>query len=403
MNTIKAGFIPLLDAAILIVAREQGFAEARGIGLDLMRETSWANIRDRVSVGQFDVAHVPAPLPVAQNLGLSPLAVPMIAPFALGLGGNAVTVSRSLFEAMQHHGADRSGDPHRAGNALREVVRARSAPLVLAVVHDFSSHAYELRYWLAACGIDPRHDVKLTVLPPPTMSDAIASGTIDGYCAGEPWNSVSEQRRVGVIVTTKASIWQSSPEKVLGLRARWADENAGLLAQLLLALHDAALWCADPGNRERLAGILAQPRYLGLSPDILHRGLDGRVLAGGAQDDFLLFEQRAANFPWQSHALWFYAQMVRWGQVAHSAQAARTAFETYRPDLYRAALRDHGVALPGASAKVEGALRETLYVPAAGGRIALGPDGFFDGVIFDPDRVDGYIASSPFYGALHND
>lgn len=403
MNTIKAGFIPLLDAAILIVAREKGFAEARGITLELSRETSWANIRDRVSVGQFDVAHMPAPLPVAQNLGLSPLAVPMIAPFALGLGGNAVTVSRPVFEAMAKHGADRSGDPRRAGNALREVVRARKSPLVLAVVHDFSSHAYELRYWLAACGIDPRRDVALTVLPPSTMSDAIASGTIDGYCAGEPWNSVSEQRGVGVIVATKASIWQSSPEKVLGLRATWADENAEVLARLLLSLHDSAQWCANPGNRERLADTLAEPQYLGMAPDILLRGLEGRVIAGHAQDDFMLFEARAANFPWRSHALWFYSQMARWGQINHSANGAQTAADTYRPDLYRAALRDHGVALPGASAKVEGALRETLYVPAAGGRIALGPDGFFDGVIFDPDRVEDYIIASPFYGAMHND
>jgi NitT/TauT family transport system ATP-binding protein len=308
---------------------------------------------------------------------------------------------------MRQHGADRSGDPRRAGDALRTVIRSRAARgenrLVLAVVHDFSSHAYELRYWLAACGIDPQRDVAMTVVPPSMMSDAIASGAVDGYCVGEPWNSAAEARGAGVIVTTKASIWQSSPEKVLGLRARWADDNGEQLARLLLSLHASALWCAAPSNTERLADILAMPRYLGLPPELLLRGLEGRVLAGRKLDDFLLFETRAANFPWQSHALWFYAQMVRWGQVAYSAETARTAFETYRPDIYRAALGDHGVALPGASAKVEGALTDTIYVPAAGGRIALGPDGFFDGVIFDPDQTEGYIAASPFYSALHND
>ncbi len=407
MNRVRAGFIPLLDAAILIVTREMGFAAIQGIDLELTRETSWANIRDRVSVGQFDAAHMLAPLPVAQNLGLSPLNVPLIAPFALGLGGNAIIMSRGVFDAMQQHGADWSGDPRRAGDSLREVIRIRKDKgqdrLVLAVVHDFSSHAYELRYWLAACGIDPRRDVIMTVIPPSMMSDAIASGAVDGYCVGEPWNSAAEASGAGVIVTTKASIWQSSPEKVLGLRTRWAEENPDVLVKLLLGLYESSKWCASPGNREELANILALPHNIGLAPDMLRRGLEGRVLAGRQQDDFLLFEPRAANFPWQSHALWFYTQMVRWGQVRHSPRAAQMAAETYRPDLYRAALGSHGVALPGASAKVEGELRETLYVPAAGGRLALGPDGFFDGVIFDPDQVERYIQDSPFYSAMHND
>jgi NitT/TauT family transport system ATP-binding protein len=406
MTPIRAGFLPLLDAAILIAAREAGFAAEQGIDLVLTRETSWANVRDRISVGQFDAAHLLAPLPIAQNLGLSPLDVPLIAPFALGLGGNAITVSWTIWQEMQRCGADRSGDPGRAGAALRACVAARQSqgmpPITFAVVHDYSGHAYELRYWLASCGINPARDVQITIVPPPLMADALASAAIDGFCVGEPWNSIAATNGSGMIVTTKAAIWKSSPEKVLGLRKHWAEENEETLARLLLALHNSAAWCAARENLDRLTEMLAAPHYVGVAPEIIRRGLQGRVIDEHEQSDFLFFAARAANFPWQSHALWFFSQMVRWRQLSYSAAAERIAFATYRPDLYRRALGPHGVALPGASSKIEGMLKQTTYVPATQGRLALGPDGFFDGIAFDPNDVERYALNSPFFGGKPN-
>jgi two-component system, oxyanion-binding sensor len=392
MTLVTAGFLPLLDASILVVARELGFAEAQNIDLRLVRETSWANVRDRVSVGQFDVAHMLAPLPIAQNLGLSPLSIEMIAPFALGLGGNAITVSNAVWNDFQN--ADHIGrDAKRAGTALFEVLQGRKPrslpPLTFAVVHDFSAHAYELRYWLAANGIHPQMDVNITIVPPGLMPDALASGGIDGFCVGEPWNSVAVGRGMGKILTTKESIWRASPEKVLGLTRRWADQHPDLLDALLRSLHHSARWCALTENREALAALLARPEYLGVNIDLSHT-------------EFPQFYDGAANFPWRSHALWFYSQMVRWQQVALMDAHQHRAFATYRPDLYRRALKDVGVAMPGASSKVEGALSRAAHVPAQGGPLVLGPDGFFDGVKFDPDHLANYISSSPFHGAMHN-
>ena len=188
---IVAGFMPLLDSAVLVAAKVKGFADAEGLDLALVRETSWANIRDRMAVGHFQVAHVLAPMPIASNLGLTPLAVSTIAPMALGLGGNAITVSNELWARMVEHGAAADFDPARAGRALKQVVAARAARsepvLRFAVVHPYSGHNYELRYWLAACGIDPAQEVDIVIVPPPLMADALASGAIDGYCVGEPW------------------------------------------------------------------------------------------------------------------------------------------------------------------------------------------------------------------------
>lgn len=58
MIRVTAGFLPLLDASILIASPESGFAEELAIDIALVRETSLAKIRNCMSVGQFGVAHI---------------------------------------------------------------------------------------------------------------------------------------------------------------------------------------------------------------------------------------------------------------------------------------------------------------------------------------------------------
>lgn len=400
-HEINAGFMPLFDSAVLIAAREMGFAAREGVELRLSRETSWANIRDRIAIGHFDIAHMLGPMPLACNLGLTPLTSDTVVPFSLGLGGNCVTVSNAVWEGMESFGARPDLDPINNGAALRRLIRSRTAagqsPLRFAVTHPHSGHNYELRYWIAGCGIHPDREIEIVIVPPPFMADALAAGRIDGYCVGEPWNSVSVVAGKGHIATVKAAIWRNSPEKVLGVRKAWADDDPGLLQALLRALHHAARWCQDPANHAELTALMAQPGFLGQPAAIQMRALTGRLDPGNGEtryvEDFFLPFDKAANFPWKSHALWFYTQMVRWGDVVHSEANARIARDCYRPDLYRAALKPLGVALPGANAKVEGALTAATPVGSAGASLTLGPDGFFDGRVFDPDALDGYIAA----------
>ncbi|MDP3896850.1 MAG: CmpA/NrtA family ABC transporter substrate-binding protein [Mesorhizobium sp.] len=396
---VHAGFMPLFDSAVLVAAREFGFAAREGVELTLHRETSWANIRDRIAIGHFHLAHMLGPMPIACNLGLTPLASDTIVPFSLGLGGNCVTVSNAVWTGMAAHGALPDLDPARTGAALKALIgeRARAGhdPLRFAVVHPHSGHKYELSYWLAACGIDPLGDIDILIVPPPFMADALAAGRIDGYCVGEPWNSASVAAGTGHIATVKAAIWKNSPEKVIGARKSWANENPDALAALLRALHHSARWCQDPANHGDLTAVMAQPGFLGQPAEVQMPILTGNLRLGGGAErhvkDFFLPFDKAANFPWKSHALWFYTQMVRWGQVEHSADNVAIARDCYRPDLYRAALKPLGVALPGANAKVEGALKTATPVGSAGASLVLGPDGFFDGEMFDPDRIDAYI------------
>lgn len=397
-RSITAGFLPLLDSAILVAAKEKGFAAEEDIDLALVRETSWASIRDRIAVGHFDVAHMLAPMPIAANLGLTPMRLELIAPMALGLGGNAVSVSNALWQAMADEEAGGAEDPASVGAALRKVMERRrrrgAERLRFGVVHPHSGHNFELRYWLAACGIEPERDVGITIVPPPLTADAVAAGRIDGFCVGEPWNSVAVAAGHARIATFKAAIWRSSPEKVLGVRADWAEAHRETLSRLLRALYRAAVWCAEADHHDELAAILGGDAYLGQPAKLLLKALGGQLETGNgtlAFPDFFLTVDKAATFPWQSHALWFYSQIVRWGQVEHNAANAERARLSFRPDVYRAALGPLGVALPSANMKVEGALRAPTPVGSSSGRLVLGPDGFFDGAVFDPALLDDYI------------
>jgi NitT/TauT family transport system ATP-binding protein len=397
---IVAGFLPLVDAALLIAAREQGFAEAEGIALTLVRETSWANIRDRVAVGHFQCAHMLAPMPIAARLGLTPMPARIIAPLALGLNGDAVTVSRQVYERMAAAGVPNSLDAKMAGLGLGIVVEARARAgqprLVFAVVHPHSAHNYALRYWLHSCGIDPERDVEIVIVPPPLLPDALATGQIDGYCVGEPWNSVAAQRGNGAIVTSISAIWRSSPEKVLGVEAGFAERHPEAVDAVLRALYRAAMWCAAPENREALAALLARPDLIGVRPEAILPALSGDILLGSGHvvhdPDFYIPLARAATFPWKSQASWFYSQMVRWGHARWSLQDANHAAEVYRPDIYRRALAGMAVPLPMTDSKVEGAMKIAQPVEAAGGTLLLGPDHFFDGQIFVPDDMQAYVA-----------
>jgi two-component system, oxyanion-binding sensor len=346
-DSLVVGFIPLLDCAPLAVAAQKGFAARQGIDLNLVRETSWASIRDRLVVGHFDAAHMLGPLAVAATLGIGHIATPMAVPFALGLGGNAITVSTQLWESMSAAGASTGANPRVQGAALRAVVDARARlgrpQLTFAMVHPFSCHNYELRYWLATCGIDPDRDVRLIVIPPPLLVDAMREGQIDGFCVGEPWSSLAVTLGVGCIVAPTTAIWRLSPEKVLGCRLAWAQRNPEQLQSLVRALYEGALWCGQPENHEELASLLAEPRFVGAPASILMRGLSGRLrlLPGGDLHeipDFYVPARHAATFPWVEHALWFHSQMVRWGQLRLREEDVLRVRATYRPDLYRIAL-----------------------------------------------------------------
>jgi two-component system, oxyanion-binding sensor len=401
-NGLIIGFVPLLDCATLVAAVEKGFVAAEGLEVSLVRETSWANIRDRIMVGHFDAAQMLGPMTVAASLGIGHLNSPLIAPISLGLGGNAITVSNSLWKAMQAQGARLGTSPSQQGGALQQVIAQRArdqqAPLTFGMVYPFSCHNYELRYWLAACGIDPDRDVHLVVIPPPLLVDAMREGQVDGFCVGEPWNSLAVEAGVGTIVTTTHDIWRLSPEKVLGCRADWATRHPEQLAGLIRAIYQAAQWCEQPEHHAELAMMLAQPRYVGAPTEVLRRALGCKLRMSGDVapvhvPEFFVPGNHTATFPWASHALWFYSQMVRWQQTRFSTEGMDKARATYRPDLYRQALAALDAQLPMTDFKTERRIDDQFALTAGEDVLNFAAEGFFDGRVFEPTDVETYIKS----------
>jgi len=402
LRTVNVGFIPLVDCASLVVAAEHGFAEAEGLDLVLVREASWASIRDHLNLGYLDAAHMLAGMPIAATLGIGHVRVPTYAPFSLGLNGNAITVGTDLHARMLDTGAmTKIDDPVGAGAALKQVVdaglKAGAEPLTFGMVFPFSCHNYELRYWMASAGIDPDRDVRLVVVPPPLMVKSLRAGLVQGFCVGEPWNSLAVDAGAGRIVVTKRALWQLGPEKVLGVTATWVDANLDVLFALIRALHAAATWADEARNRPQVARFLATPQHLDMPPDIIERALTGRMRFGPDTepqniDDFLVLNRQAATFPWVSHALWIYSQMRRWGQAPAQAADIETVRQVFRPDLYRSALGEGAVALPLNDTKLEGAFPWSGQLETGHGLMAFGPDRFFDGQTFDPKNLTGYLA-----------
>lgn len=399
LDPFRIGFLPLVDAALPILARELGFAEKEGIELQLIRDLSWATVRDRLLYGHSDAAHLIAPLAIATSLGLDRPPVPLSVPFVLGLNGNAITLTPSLALAVTGGQPGLVG-PVETGKRFAAIIAARAkegAKVRMGVVHRYSSHDYMLRYWLAGSGVDINRDVDIVTIAPPFAADALAAGEIDGICVGEPWNSVAVERGVGCIVAVTARIWRRGVEKVLAMQTARMDADRELVHRVIRALYNAGLAFIDPDRLEENATILARPEYLDGHASLIERAISDRIkLSAGTEPlhipDFMFQHREAANFPWVSQAAWLYAQMVRAGHARKSTKDYVAAQKVFRPDVYRAALAGTNVPLPGASAKLEGGIRTPTGVGTVQGRLLLGPDQFFDGRSFDPDHLDDYLA-----------
>ena len=332
---LLAGFLPLVDSAVLVAAHEKGFARDHGFELGLVKEPSWAILRDHLNLGLIDCAHALAPLPIAAALGIGQVQSDLVVPFVLGRGGNAITVSRALAESMRV--AARPAVPATAqqwGDALARVVAERSEPLTLAMVYPFSGHNFEIRYWLAASGIHPDRDLKLVAVPPPLMVESLRAGQVDGFCVGAPWNSLAVEHGLGEVIVTKSELFPRGIEKVLAMR-KPTMADGGLVRALLQALNAAALWCDAAANKEELAALLARPEYLGLPAGLISRALAGDVGARAPDPEFMYFASHDAGCPHLEEALWIFAQMRRWGQVRDDTRLQAVAASVFRPDVYR--------------------------------------------------------------------
>ncbi|MDR6264365.1 CmpA/NrtA family ABC transporter substrate-binding protein [Roseobacter sp. N2S] len=364
-DELKFGFIKLTDMAPLAVAYEKGYFEDEGLFVTLEAQANWKVLLDGVIDGQLDGAHMLAGQPLAATIGYGTKAH-IVTPFSMDLNGNGITVSNDIWEQMKPNvplmDDGRPQHPISAA-ALTPVVESykdQGTPFNMGMVFPVSTHNYELRYWLAAGGLQPGYyspedvsgqigaDVYLSVTPPPQMPATMEAGTIFGYSVGEPWNQQAVFKGIGVPVITDYELWKNNPEKVFGITAEFAQDYPNTTLALTKALIRAAIWLDenDNGNRPEAVDILSRSEYVGADREVIANSMTGtfEYEKGDVRDvpDFNVFFRHYATYPFYSDAIWYLSQMRRWGQIAKPQTDdwfIDTAKSVYRPDIYLKAAR----------------------------------------------------------------
>lgn len=403
-TALKLGFVPLTDCCVLAVAKEKGFFVEQGLNnVELSKEASWANIRDKVSVGALDGAQMLSGMPIATTLGLGFTQKDMVTAFSMDLNGNAITISNQLYDQLLEIDSSIASNPKSTAPALKKLIERNKSELkpklTFAMVYPYSNHNYELRYWMASAGINPDEDVQIRAIPPQYMVSNLEEQQIDGFCVGEPWSSRAVSNGVGKIIISGYEIWNNSPEKVFGVTRDWAEKNPNTHIAVIKALLQAAMWADKVENREEVADILADEAYIGISADIIKCSLIGLFPSQNSENgiksipDFNVFYRYLANYPWCSDAAWVISQMYRWGQLDKPLNIKQLAETVYRPDIFRQAASQLDIPCPKMNYKNEGEHSESWMLEDKTTSFELGADKFIDDKTYSIESILEYIAS----------
>lgn len=337
---IEIGFMPLTDAAPLIVAQEKGFFAKYGLeNIVLSKANSWQEITKGFVTGRLDAAQMLAGMPLALTLGAggNP-SIPVVNALNLSRNANAITFSKRLYNQGVRNLAD-----------LKAVINTSPDQIItLGVVHPASMQNLILRYWLASAGIDPDRDISLTIIPPTQMLTQLEAGYIDGYCAGEPWNYQAVHQDLGFVAATALEIWSGQPKQVLGVREEWAQKHPETNLALTKALLEACKYCDDLRNRPEILELLSRPEYLNLDPKYIRPGfIDPYDRGDGKPPQELTtynqFYLNKTNYPNRTETLWMLTQLARWSITPFPKNWVEVIERVCRADIFGAAARDLGL------------------------------------------------------------
>ena len=383
-ETTKAilGYIALIDASPLAIAKEKGFFAKHGMpDVEVSKQASWGATRDNVVLGSekngIDGAHILTPMPYLISTGKvtqNNVPTPMYLLARLNLDAQAVSVSNEYKDLK----VTTDAAPLKAAFERK---KAAGKEVKVAMTFPGGTHDLWIRYWLAAGGIDPDKDISTIVVPPPQMVANMKVGNMDAFCVGEPWNEQLVNQNIGFTACTTGEIWFRHPEKALGMRAEWVDRNPNAARAILMAVQEAQQWCEKAENKDELAAIVGKRQWFNVPvPDIIGRLKGdinyghGRVEKGTKQ--YMKFWSEHASYPFKSHDLWFVTEDMRWGKFEAGTDAKALVDKVNREDLWREAAKALGVA--------------AADIPAGPSR---GKETFFDGKVFDPDNPSAYLKS----------
>jgi nitrate/nitrite transport system substrate-binding protein len=376
------GYIALIDASPLAIAKEKGFFAKHGMpDVEVSKQASWGATRDNLVLGSekngIDGAHILTPMPYLISAGKvtqNNVPTPMYLLARLNLDAQAISVAQEYKDLR----VTTDASPLKAAF---EKKKAAGKEVKVAMTFPGGTHDLWIRYWLAAGGIDPDKDIATIVVPPPQMVANMKVGNMDAFCVGEPWNEQLVNQGIGFTACTTGEIWFKHPEKALGLRAEWVDKNPNAAKALLMAVMEAQQWCEKMENKQELAEIVGKRQWFNVPvPDIIGRLKgdvnygNGRVEKGTKQ--YMKFWSEHASYPFKSHDLWFLTEDVRWGKFEPTTDTKALVNKVNREDLWREAAQ--ALSVPASD------------IPPSPSR---GKETFFDGKVFDPENPSAYLKS----------
>jgi len=376
------GYIALIDASPLAIAKEKGFFAKHGMpDVEVAKQASWGATRDNLVLGSekngIDGAHILTPMPYLISAGKvtqNNVPTPMYILARLNLDAQAISVSNEYKDL-------KIGTDASALKAAFAKKKADGKEVKVAMTFPGGTHDLWIRYWLAAGGIDPDKDISTIVVPPPQMVANMKVGNMDAFCVGEPWNEQLVNQDIGFTACTTGELWFKHPEKAVGMRAEWVDKYPNAAKALLMAVQEAQQWCEKMENKEELASIVGKRQWFNVPvPDIIGRLKGdinygrGRIEKGTKQ--YMKFWSEHASYPFKSHDTWFVTEDIRWGKFEPTTDIKALVNKVNREDLWRDAAKALGVA--------------AADVPASPSR---GKETFFDGKIFDPENPQAYLKS----------
>jgi NitT/TauT family transport system substrate-binding protein len=251
---VRIGYLPITDAAPLLVAHNNGYFEQAGLAVEkptLLR--SWAQLVEAFLSGQVNVVHLLSPMTVWARYG-SRASAKVVA--WNHVNGSALTVAPEINKM-----ADLGGK-------------------TIAVPFWYSIHNVVVQDMLRAEGLVPvldkdaalkANEVRLVVMAPPDMPPALASKAIAGYIVAEPFNAAAEALKVGKVLRFTGDVWRNHAccvvfmhERDLVARPEWSQKvvDAIVKAQVWTRAHpeDASQLLSKSGANHytpHAAGLLS--------------------------------------------------------------------------------------------------------------------------------------------------
>ncbi|MFD1000704.1 CmpA/NrtA family ABC transporter substrate-binding protein [Ohtaekwangia kribbensis] len=370
-EVIRLGFIPLTDCAPLVMAKELGLFEKYGVKVEVSKEASWANVRDKILTGELDGAHCLFSMPFSVYTGVggkegSEMKIAMV----LNNNGQAITLSKDFCGKVGF----------KQTNKVAPVVAAKlkaDKEVTFAMTFPGGTHDIWLRYWLAAAGVSQRTS-KIITIPPPQMVANMKVGNMDGYCVGEPWNGLAVKQNIGFTEISTQDIWKHHPEKALVVNKKFSEARREDLKNVMKAVLEACKWLDNRANRKKAAAIIGKPQYVNAPADVIEARLMGDYNLGcdlGTQiytDDYMQFHRSGeTNLPRKGHAIWFMTQFVRFDYLQVAPDYKVIADKLIMQDLYLEVAKSMGIKVPADDMKP--------FVLA------------LDKVTFDPNKPDEYL------------